>query len=496
MNEVQVPISFFNDFQREFFNATLRNQCFSGGFGNGKTYVGCQKAAILLLRFKNYRFAIVRKAYSDLKRTTMQTFFKIVPPQAILRHSEQEGVTDLINGSRVYWLHSDKFDESTLRGLEINSCLVDQAEEIEESIYLILDSRIGRWDKAEVPPDLVTQNWPRHGITGRYLVPNYNLILCNPEHVLHWIYQKFHPESDIREPDHFFINAPTDPNAYDPLTYQQMLKRDPEWVAKYVRGEWGASSAQIHNVLPDSIIKDPPAAFIERLKKKAALYRVLDHGDSSPTCCVWYACLDGCYIAYREYYVPGDVISNHRRAISDLSEGEYYCGNYADPSIFHTASQRDGGFWSVADEYLDSHLNSATISWMPADNNEFANRNRINELLLRNPSVKHPITGQLNSPKLYFIVRTADYPQGIIHTIQQTKMARRESLGTFNGKMIFSDERAKAVEDHAYDTLRYFVSVHGASRSEPRRPIPPNSFLGLRKSIKKMRQIMQLQGRN
>lgn len=491
-----LTISFFNDYQHEHFNCTQRNSCFSGGFGNGKTYEGCQKALLLLLTFPGYRFAIVRKSYADLKKTTQQTFFKLLPGGAngkyVLRHSEQDGITDLFNGSRVYWLHSDKFDEGTLRGLEVNSVLIDQGEELEENIYLILDARVGRWDRAEVPNHMLTEDWPTHPKTGRPLVPNYMMILCNPEHTLHWIYQRYHPDSESRQPDHWFITAPTDPNSYDPHTYAQMLRRDPEWVSKYIKGEWGTSEAQIHNLLPDSILKEVPADFLSEVVKKGALYRVLDHGDSAPTCCVWFSCYKGAYFAYREYYMPHEVISNHRKNISDLSGKEYYVGNYADPQIFKMENQKYGGFWSVADEYMDNQIQAPPLFWNPADNNEFANRNRINELLAKDPAYAHPINGTLGAPRFYFIMRSEEYPNGISQLVPQIKAARRELLGTLNGKNYYGDERSKSIEDHAYDCLRYFVSIHGSPHAEPKRPVPPGSFMGVRKAFKLHRRIAAL----
>src|SRR5205809_2425619 len=94
---------------------------------------------------------LARQEYKVLKSTTMKTFFKVCPERLIHTHDKQDGFTILVNKSFIYWMHLDEADEQDLRGLEINSVFVDQAEEISESIYLVLDSRVGRWDLAVVP---------------------------------------------------------------------------------------------------------------------------------------------------------------------------------------------------------------------------------------------------------------------------------------------------------------------------------------------------------
>ena len=407
----------------------------------------------------------------------MQTFFKICPPQFIDRHSEQDGITILKNGSTILWMHLDAFDEQSLRGLEINSAFIDQAEEISEGIYLVLDSRIGRWDKAVVPDELLEKNhnWPITDL-GNYKVPNYMMLGCNPDTQFHWLYRKYHPESVDRLEDHLMIQAPTDPTLGDPETYKQMLTRDPEWIAKYVMGTWGVSEAQIHILPPESILEATPD-LISLINRKAALFRILDHGDTSPTCCLWVAALKGIYIFFREYYLPNALISTHRQNIYDLSQGENYVSNYADPSIFHKKSQREGGFWTVADEYLTSDLKSPPLVWLPADNNELSTRNRINELLALSPYRTHPVTGQNPAPGIYFIRKTLEYPYGCTQSINQLKSQRREKIGDYNGKIIYSDEREKSIVDHAYDCIRYMISMHGIPRGEPARRAPKRSFI-------------------
>lgn len=474
---MRLEFQFANPQQRDFFYARARKQCFSGSFNNGKSYGACLKAVILLLTFSNYRIAIGRQTYQDLKKTTMETFFKILPPELIESHNQQEGLTVLKNGSSVLWMHLDGVDENTLRGLEINTFIGDQAEEFDEKTYLVLLARVGRWDNAIVPQSLIDQfpDWPRNELTNKFIAPSYMLLLCNPDTQFHFIYRKYHPESLEREPDTFYVEGQWDTKLGSLEAYQDALKNDPEWVDKYVKGKWGISSASIH-WLPSQGLLEPTEKLLARIRERGNLFRVLDHGDSSPTCCLWFAALDGVYICYREYYVPGKVISYHRQAIFDLSRNEDYSGNYADPQIFKKTAQKNGSFWTVADEYTTDLPNTPALHWTPADNNEFATRNRINELLQISSFYTHPITQNKPSIGLFFVKATAEYPYGCREAPKQLGQQRREVLGSFNGKTIYSDERDKSIVDHAYDCIRYFVAAHGSQPTKVRKAPNRNTF--------------------
>lgn len=407
----------------------------------------------------------------------MQTFFKMIPSELIISHNEQEGLTQLVNGSMIWWMHLDHVDENSLRGIEPNSILIDQAEETEEKVYDVLDSRIGRWDGAIIPRELLDAfegNWPISE-QGKYIAPSYLILLTNPDTQFHYIYRKYHPNSQERLDNHFFVECEWDSSLGSKETYEQALKRDPEWVAKYVRGEWGLSSSQIHVVKQESYLDATPE-LINRIKEKGNLFRILDHGSSAPTCCLWVSALDGVYIFYREYYVPSKVISYHRRSIVDLSEGEAYSADYADPSIFKKASQKDGGFWSIADEYRTNDTDGPSLFWIAADNNEFATRNRINELLLPSERFRHPVTGTRPAPGVYFIKQSSDYPNGCRESIRQLGSQRKKLLGTIDGKSIYSDDRDDSVTDHAYDCIRYFVAMHGTSPVQARKKPGRMSF--------------------
>lgn len=473
---MDLEITFRNPGQRTFYYATERNQCFSGGFNNGKSYAACLKALTLLTTFPNYRVAFAREVYKDLKDTTMATFFKICPQEMIESHNFQEGKTVFKNQSLIFWKHLDDVNEQSLRGLEINTVIIDQAEEIKESIYDIMDARVGRWDEAKIPQYLLDRNpnWPISS-TGKHIAPSYMILLCNPDTQFHFIYKKYHPESLERDQDYFFVEGEWDQGLGSKETFKVASKHSEEWKEKYIKGKWGISSAQIHRVRPESQL-EYSEDLLDKIRRKGNLFRVLDHGEASPTCCLWVAAINGVFIAYREYYSPGKVISYHRRSITDLSVGEQYSGNYADPQIFKKTGQKDGGFWTTADEYMDKSLDAPPLHWIPADNNEFATRNRINELLSLDDSTIHPITGEQGSPRIYFLKKSAANPYGCFHVINETQSQRRKLIDYLNGSPIYSDDREESVADHSYDCLRYFVAMHGSGKTEPQRPIKPMTF--------------------
>lgn len=483
-----LDFEFRNAQQKEYFTSKARNNCFSGGINNGKTFIACLKMFIFLSTYPKYRVVIARQVYKDLKATTMKTFFKICPQEFVARHDEQGGVTVLRNGSEILWMHLDSYDEQAMRGLEINSALIDQAEEIDEAIFLVLDSRIGRWDQSEVPERMIKEakkngyTWPLDTRTGKPKPRNFFDILVNPDTQFHFVYRMFHPDSIERDKKAGWVESQTDESLGDPETMEKMKDRDPEWVDKYFRGIWGRSNAQVHVLDKQSVVGatsdvkkilyDPKNGWIQ----KAALYRTFDHGDSSPSCCLWVMAYRGVYIFYREYYMPKTLISQHRRNISDLSRDEYYVSSYADPSIFNMASQKNGGFWSVADEYLTSDIKAPTIAWIKADNNEFATRNRINELLRPASHFTNPFTGETPAPGIYFIKKDSEYQDGCFHSITQLQSQRYEQLGSDNGKSIYSNDRDKNVTDHAYDPIRYFIAQHGSSPVSTPRKIKQNTF--------------------
>jgi len=505
--------------------------CASGGFGASKTYAFCLKVLYLSFLYPGNRGVISRRVWRELEKTTMATFFKICPPEAYKygRRSDSDKILILNNGSQILWQQLETEEDATiLRGIEINWFLFDQAEEIQEDMFSVALTRLGRWDQATVPDSVIAANggydaWP-YKSEGRCIPPTYAMLTCNPDIELHWLYRMFHPDS----PEHSEMRPELDlvtgnetgrmtsykqqgyrmvfmsslHNRY--LTQQNkrsLLNNDPTFVRRYVHGQWGIPEGVIHNVPRACEVPGTPE-IVEYLRQHCTLYRILDHGDSSPTCCAWAAVdREGNIIFYREYYMPGKAISDHRASIYALSEHEHelYRDNIADPSIFIKMQVKQGGKWCVADEYADvmntptvedpdtrkdyRELARATaITWSRGDNNEPATRNRINEYLKVDPQHTNPFTKEKGSPRIFFLTRSDAYPNGANMLLRELRSQRRIKLDSVGGRTIWSDDRDDAIPDHAYDCIRYMIASRKQSAVVPARAYPSRSFNTIRKA--------------
>ena len=505
----------------------------------------CLKMLYVADLFPGYRWLIARRVWDELRKTTLSSFFKFCPRQAYEpygRRSDTEKILELNNGSSFIYAHLDDADVMTLlRGLEINGALFDQMEEIEQEHVSVVMTRLGRWDQVTVPQHLIDaytakgKAWPYvHEVTGRPMPPSYLLGTCNPDHELHWIYEMFHPESQRHYEKHITVSReprlladgtyaqPGDKVSYHDLGYrmievssydnkyatrqslEQAEAQDETWKRRFLYGKWGIPEGQIHNVRPESVL-EPTAAVLSYIQNNCTLHRAMDHGDSAATCVLWFGVdREGNIFCFREYYKENALISAHRQAISGLSKFETYRTNLADPAIFSPSMQKHDQRWSVQQEYADcaNFPRETAIFWQKGDNDELGTRNRISEYLrLSGIWEQRPVEGRLEPtemprihpltkergmwPRLYFVKKTQDYPNGCDQVLRQTKSARREKIGTENGRPLFSDDRDEKIPDHAYDPLRYFMASQPPLPHSVTKKYSQNSFWGARDQILK-----------
>jgi len=284
----------------------------SGGWGAAKTTGFVLKAIYLSTEFPKNRGVIARYIGKELRATTMSTFYKWCPPRLYDkrgggRRNDQNGYLKFAeSGSEILFLNLDDPEtQGIIRGLEMNWFLIDQAEEnpehMEENFDLML-GRLGRWDIAEVPQRHVEayrratgDDWPyKHPDSGRNVPPPYALLTCNPDIETHWLYRRFHPESEewqtiYKALGYTFIDMPSLENQFlGDINTKFLLSRDSAFVRRNVDGVWGMPEGAIHVVDKLSIIPGSES-LVRHLVGTCLLYRTADHGDSAPTAVGWWA---------------------------------------------------------------------------------------------------------------------------------------------------------------------------------------------------------------
>lgn len=469
-----------------------------GGFNSGKTTAAILHMLALCETFPGYKVAVLRKTFSDMKLTTRPSFDQWIKPEFVKGQGSEKEVV-LKNGSSFVFHYLDQPNSATvLRGLEVNAAILDQAEQMQDATFTILLGRLGRWKGASVP-DWVLQkhhgSWPwREAQTQRPVPPVSVILTANPSEdgdpELHWLWQRFSNESKLfhekySKQGYRQIVLPTASNKYaGQQNIDFLLQQDEDYINRYYHGRWVRSKGHLFRLDEQSILEHEPALMGD-IQNNMNLGRVLDHGDSAPTCCLWYA-VDGenNIFFWQEYYQPGITetgeygIEEHRSAIAQMSRGHTIRTNLADPSIF-ARTRGISGFnkkekrWSVAEEYCDRRIitskvggQETVIYWKPADNNEDLSRMRLRQYLKLDMHHKHPVTGELGAPHLYFIKRNEDWPQGCVRAMQEIRAAKREQKGESDGKPIYGDERDPTIPDHALDCVRYVVNG---------RPLPASS---------------------
>jgi len=411
--------------QSAFITSDKKFSCYSGGFGNGKTWAGCLRALVLSGLPNNFGL-IGRLTYPELRDTTRREFFNLCPPEywdpkmgGEWRSSENQ--LKFVNGSEIIFRHLDNISEKELLSLNIGWFFIDQAEEISEKVFLILQSRL-RLSTA----------------TRRY-----GFLACNPEPG-NWIYHRFKKPSDegTLDKNYQLIEASTYANKDNlPIDYiETLIHSFPEAMKRrYIDGEWEVFEGQIFAEFNRRIHVIPPFDIPSGWERLVAI----DHGMVNPTCALWGAIdYDNNIYIYDEYYEPG-IVSNHVKQILRKSEGQEISFWLIDPSTRARTREKDGMPWSVLEEYEDYGIYAT-----PANNAKLAGLNRVKEFMRVDPKRKHPRTSVHGSPRLFIFPSCIN----LIEEIPQYQWKKLRGMDSKNAPEVPRD-----FNDHAIDALRYMI---------------------------------------
>lgn len=236
-----------NNNQADFICDMKSSFCLnSGGFGSGKSLALYIKMILFCMCFPGNRVLLGRKTLSDVDRAVLPDLFLLVPPDWV-EHRVKDGVINFNNGSQIVLFGLDamqsggiadiKKAEQKLKSLNLGAYFIDQLEEVEESVFDVLNSRLRRVD---VPL--------RQGN-----------MTANPAN--YWAYDAFvaNPREGYKLFRSSMLQNPHLPGDY---IYKQMAMPQ-DYVKRFVKGEWTTD-----NMLKGSVFAKEDISFQERFLMK------------------------------------------------------------------------------------------------------------------------------------------------------------------------------------------------------------------------------------
>lgn len=243
--QVEVSLDYkANPKQRVFHGMQAKYRGFCGGWGNGKTTAGCVETFMRLMEFPKTECIIARKTRPELKATTWKMFMQGdtskdgwhgVPKECIKLYNRSDLYLELVNGSVVHGVPLD--DPAKLENYNLGLFWVDQAEEIEEDIFLKFHGRLRQ------------QEAPREG-----------LLTFNPNGH-NWLWRRFidsnRSHSFARQ--YGCVEATPFDNPNLPEDYLEQFENLPKhWYERFVMGSHEVFVGQIFtDYNPDIHVIDP-----------------------------------------------------------------------------------------------------------------------------------------------------------------------------------------------------------------------------------------------
>ena len=217
---------------------------YAGGYGSGKTAIGCYLSISLSCMYPGNFGLIGREHASDLRDTTQRTFFEMLPQGWIRKYNKSENHVYLKNGSEVIFRHLD--DSAGLKSLNLGWVYIDEITDTSEPVFRMLQSRI------RLPAILpawndVRRGWPSNkrateaeGVDGRRIFAT-----TNTDAPGHWVHELwFGPPQPagrgLPVEKRFDVNAPSHENRHVPAEYLADMDAsfDPKYHERYVQGKW------------------------------------------------------------------------------------------------------------------------------------------------------------------------------------------------------------------------------------------------------------------
>lgn len=388
-------------------NATHRWNVACGAVRSGKSH--CQVSYCIPSRLMERRGLRGLRVILGATRDNIER--NILQP---MRDVYGDGVASSINsqnyckilGEKVYCIGANNVRQvSKIRGSEIAYVAVDEATDVNEEVFEMLKSRLSLpWSCAD--------------------------ITTNPSHPNH--YFKMFLDSADNGVDIYCQNYTIYDNPFLPPDYVKSLEAEyagTVWYNRYILGEWTQAEGLIYPMFPDALEDTSPEVFEEYALS-------IDYGTQNAFAALLWGRKDNVWHAFREYYYSGrdtgrqktdeDYKKDMVKLVRDLPPGVFMQGGlptYLDPSAASMKAALREVYWDDAGVYRVFRV-------LDADNDV--------------------INGIQNVARCI--------QKGIVKV---NRTVCRETVREFGGYVwdnSLSEDRPIKVNDHAMDSIRYFVN--------------------------------------
>lgn len=434
--------------QAEFlFDMANRFQAYGGGLGNGKTTAGCLKAWFLSYLFPGNCGYMGRLDGKEFRTTTWAEFRRLIPESFIAKKNDQLGYLRFkpqYGGSEIIYgdLKEDRFNN-----INLGWFYVDQAEEIDETRWSLLTSRLRR----QTP--LIGDDDKPILFNGEPLVaPTYGFATFNPEGTSSYLWRFFHPDSPEKKDGYQLYQAST----YDglaagfiPQDYVDDMLRlfPPDARKRYLDGSWDVFSGR---VFPQFSVDTHVLDYIKP-QPHWKVYCSIDHGIKNPTAVGWWG-LDEAgnrYLLDEHYEGDGASVKHHCEVIKAKSANfkQGIALTYLDSACWAANQSRGDNVYSIVDEY-----NSYGVFPVKGQKDWDTGYTRIVHGLTVDPQHAHPETGDLGSPRIF----VASHCQAFI----KEALGYRWKKNRITAQLKNTPDEPMDYNDHHMDEWFYFEASH------------------------------------
>jgi hypothetical protein len=249
--------------QLRFLKSDAFGRLMSSGYGSGKSKLGCREAIRWAVSIPGSRGMIGRLTATDLRDTTMVTFwreinqigFKRAETEADLekgrghwQYNKADKILKFWNGSEIAFRHLD--DPDALGSLELTWAFIDEGAEVADAIYQTLSSSRMRWHVDTCDQQEQVEAAIARGATDEEIAQ----IPCDCKRGI-WVCTNPGASGYLKSvtrglvPDWEWIPARPGDNPYNGPDYYAKMERDRKingdtWMKRFYEGSWDAFEGQ------------------------------------------------------------------------------------------------------------------------------------------------------------------------------------------------------------------------------------------------------------